>query len=444
MSDYQLESVSSNQNLRAPHATTIRVIGVGGGGGNAIQYMINQSLGGVEFLTVNTDAQALSRATSHTIVQIGEKLTHGLGAGCNPNVGREAAEESRNDIKKLLEGSDMVFVTAGMGGGTGTGAAPIIAEVAKELGALTVGVVTKPFKFEGKRHMVNAQQGISELSKKVDSIIVIDNDNLLRNLGANVSISNAFNEANDVLLNAVKGITDSILSPGFINIDFNDVIMAMKGRGNAMIGNGIGKGANFVEDAIQKAIHSPLIEQVDISSASGLLVNVRVNPNFPINKWEDVSNAIQSYASDDSDSKFGLIWDDKLEEDEIHITIIITGISGTDYANNTEAPAAVARAQGAIRRNAAIQARRPTGFFNMSQQGQEQNATLMQQQHVSQVQNPSMADAADDSNPFAPRPQISEVTPAPIEEVKIDHSLSKSNEESELWDIPAVLRNRAD
>ena len=442
MSDFQIESVGGSQNLQTPHACKIRVVGVGGGGGNAIQYMFNQSLGGVEFLTINTDAQALSRSSSHKVVQIGAKLTHGLGAGCDPNIGRNAAEESREDIKKLLTDSDMVFVTAGMGGGTGTGAAPIIAEIARELGALTVGVVTKPFRFEGKRHMVNAQSGISEMSKRVDSIIVIDNDKLLKNLGANISIANAFNEANDVLLNAVKGITDSILAPAFINIDFNDVKMAMKGRGNAMIGNGIGKGANFVEDAIQKAIHSPLIEQVDISSATGLLVNARVNPNLPINKWEDISNAIQHYAAEDSDSKFGLIWDEKLDEDEIHVTIIITGISGSDGGN--EGSAAVARAQGPIRRNAAMQAQK-SGFYNMSQ-------TNAQSQSEPQYIEPGKSNASIPSaNPFTAPAGSSNVNreieapAAPIEEVRISSPMSsKDSEESQLWEIPTVLRNRAD
>ena len=299
MSDFRVESVANagtGTTITPSGSCVIRVLGIGGGGGNSLQHMINESLSGVEFIAVNTDSQALVNSTSPLKVQIGVKLTNGLGAGCDPNKGRKAAEESKEDIKKLIQGSDMVFITAGMGGGTGTGAAPIIAEIAKETGALTVAVVTKPFKFEGKRHMVNAESGITELSKHVDSLIVIDNDKLLKNLGANISIVNAFNAANDILLNAVKGITDAITNPGFINLDFADVVTVMRGRGHAMIGNGVGQGANFVEDAVDRAIHSPLIEQVDIKSAAGLLANVRVNPNFPITKWEEICNAIQSYA----------------------------------------------------------------------------------------------------------------------------------------------------
>lgn len=234
MSDFRVESVSNDtpdSGIQQSSGCKIRVLGIGGGGGNTLQHMINESLSGVEFIAINTDSQALAKITNPTTkVQIGVKLTGGLGAGCDPNKGRKAAEESKEDIKKLLQGSDMVFITAGMGGGTGTGAAPIIAEIAKETGALTVAVVTKPFNFEGKRHMVNAESGITELSKHVDSLIVIDNEKLLKNLGASISIITAFNQANDVLLNAVKGITDSITNTGIINVDFADVQTVMRGR----------------------------------------------------------------------------------------------------------------------------------------------------------------------------------------------------------------------
>ena len=332
MSDLRIdsESMTGVGSITPSSTCVIRVLGIGGGGGNTIQHMINNDMKGVEFIAVNTDTQALGKSTSPLKVQIGVKLTNGLGAGCDPNKGRKAAEESRDDIKKLIQGSDMVFITAGMGGGTGTGAAPIIAEIAKETGALTVAVVTKPFNFEGKRHMVNAESGITELSKHVDSLIVIDNDKLLKNLGANISIMTAFKAANDVLLNAVKGITDAITNPGFINLDFADVVTIMRGRGHAMIGNGVGQGPNFVEDAVDRAIHSPLIEQVDIKSAAGLLANVRVNPNFPISKWEDVCNAIQSYADEEADCKLGMSFDEAIAEDQVCVTILITGISATD------------------------------------------------------------------------------------------------------------------
>ncbi len=470
MSDFKVAAVSNtaaDSNIHPANNCVIRVIGVGGGGGNSLQHMINQSLAGVEFIVVNTDTQALSKSTAPTKVQIGVKLTNGLGAGCDPNKGRKAAEESKEDIKKLLQGSDMVFITAGMGGGTGTGAAPIIAEIAKETGALTVAVVTKPFRFEGKRHMINAQAGISDLSKHVDSLIVIDNDKLLKNLGANVSIVNAFNEANDVLLNAVKGITDSITRPGYINLDFADVRTVLMGRGHAMIGNGIGKGANFVEDAVQHAIHSPLIEQVDIKSAAGLLVNARVNPNFPIVKWEEICSEIQSYADEEADCKMGLSFDEKLAEDEIAVTILITGISAADVPG-AESPAAVARAQASLRRSGNLSSVKSenNSFFTMSQSRPlnsfAQPATLQPTAEPTapfaavapsqpapaetRVQPMSFGGAPSGLRPEASGPvQVSE-TPAPAAaEVAVNAVGQMSAADTQdLWSVPPILRNKAD
>ncbi|MCR5085483.1 MAG: cell division protein FtsZ [Succinivibrionaceae bacterium] len=441
MSDFRLESVSapsSDVGIQPSSNCVIRVLGVGGGGGNSLQHMINESLSGVEFIAVNTDSQALTKSTSPLKVQIGVKLTNGLGAGCDPNKGRKAAEESKDDIRKLLEGSDMVFITAGMGGGTGTGAAPIIAEIAKETGALTVAVVTKPFLFEGKRHMINAESGITELSKHVDSLIVIDNQKLLKNLGANISIVNAFNEANDVLLNAVKGITDSITQPGFINLDFADVQTVMRGRGHAMIGTGLGKGANFVQDAVDRAIHSPLIEQSEIASAAGLLVNARVNPNFPITKWQEICTAVQNYADDEADCKFGILFDDKVGEDEIAITILITGISGADLTTGSQSRAGNG---GNIRRSPFVQEMNAgtsdRGFFandRMSApQGAVQQFATPQPQPVQQVGN---AFAAPQAAPFG----RSEV---PAAEIPVGQD-SSSSDEGSLWELPPILRNKAD
>lgn len=325
--DYSvLDSAETNKIYNAK----IIVVGVGGGGCNTIQHMIDNGLKNVEFIAVNTDANSLTRSTSDIKVQIGVKLTSGLGSGCDPNKGRKAAEESAEDIKKLLQGADMIFITAGMGGGTGTGAAPIIAQIAKEVGALTVAVVTKPFTFEGKRHAVNAESGITELSKNVDSLIVIDNDKLLRNLGANIAIIKAFECANDVLLNAVRGITDAITVPAFINLDFADVVTIMRGRGHAVICNGFGKGPNMVEDAVDKAINSPLVDQVDIKSASGVMAYVKINPNFPIIQLDNVCSAIQAYADEDADCKTGIFFDENLAEDEVSLTLLIAGISAVD------------------------------------------------------------------------------------------------------------------
>ncbi|MBQ9221151.1 MAG: cell division protein FtsZ [Succinivibrio dextrinosolvens] len=453
MSDFRVESVANagaGTTITPSGSCVIRVLGIGGGGGNSLQHMINESLSGVEFIAVNTDSQALVNSTSPLKVQIGVKLTNGLGAGCDPNKGRKAAEESKEDIKKLIQGSDMVFITAGMGGGTGTGAAPIIAEIAKETGALTVAVVTKPFKFEGKRHMVNAESGITELSKHVDSLIVIDNDKLLKNLGANISIVNAFNAANDILLNAVKGITDAITNPGFINLDFADVVTVMRGRGHAMIGNGIGQGANFVEDAVDRAIHSPLIEQVDIKSAAGLLANVRVNPNFPITKWEEICNAIQSYADEEADCKFGMSFDDSIAEDQVSITILITGISATDTNN----PANRAISQIA---KGATEAAKPNFFGNVNNNNfgfQRQNQQSMQ----SQSSQPQMNQQKDSSG-FSRQHQHGSFTgfgsanqePSfgninEIAEVPVD-SFGKSpveDSKDDLWNLPPILRSKSE
>ncbi|WP_159443017.1 cell division protein FtsZ [Succinivibrio dextrinosolvens] len=325
--DYSVQDSTETNKI---YNAKIIVVGVGGGGCNTIQHMIDNGLQNVEFIAVNTDANSLTRSTSDIKVQIGVKLTSGLGSGCDPNKGRKAAEESAEDIKKLLQGADMIFITAGMGGGTGTGAAPIIAQIAKEVGALTVAVVTKPFTFEGKRHAVNAESGITELSKNVDSLIVIDNDKLLRNLGANIAIIKAFECANDVLLNAVRGITDAITVPAFINLDFADVVTIMRGRGHAVICNGFGKGPNMVEDAVDKAINSPLVDQVDIKSASGVMAYVKINPNFPIIQLDNVCSAIQAYADEDADCKTGIFFDENLAEDEVSLTLLIAGISAVD------------------------------------------------------------------------------------------------------------------
>ncbi|HIX56000.1 MAG TPA: cell division protein FtsZ [Candidatus Anaerobiospirillum pullistercoris] len=439
---------NSDAGIHSAKACVIRVLGVGGGGGNTLQHMINQSLGGVEFIAVNTDSQALNKSTAPLKVQIGVKLTDGLGAGCDPNKGRKAAEESREDIKKLLQGSRMIFITAGMGGGTGTGAAPIIADIAQETGALTIAVVTKPFRFEGRRHMINAEAGITELSKHVDSLIVIDNEKLLKNLGANISIINAFNEANDVLLNAVKGITDSITAPGYINLDFSDVETIMRGRGHAIIGNGVGQGANFVEDAVQRAIHSPLIDQVDIRSATGLLVNARVNQNFPIGKWAQLNEEIQNYADEEADCKYGIVFDDQLAEDQIVVTILVSGISVND-PNAVESPAAMARTNASMRRNAPAD----NGFFKQAQnyggaqaprgaqplprqavaQGQQIDPRMRMAQQQTQQQpmgamNPAMAQKAVNQS-YDPR------------EVQVTGE-ANNDDWTEMTEVPAIFRKK--
>lgn len=448
MSDFSVESVSNTSGgmSRSTNNCVIRVIGVGGGGSNTVQHMINQSVDGVEFIAVNTDLQALMKSTANTKVQIGVKLTNGLGAGCDPNVGRKAAEESKEDLKKLLQGSDMVFITAGMGGGTGTGAAPVIAEIAKETGALTVAVVTKPFRFEGRRHMLNAESGINELSKHVDSLIVIENDKLLKNLGANISIISAFNEANDVLYRAVKGITECITTSAYINVDFADVQTIMRGRGHAMIGSGVGQGANFVEDAIQRAIHSPLIEQVDISSANGLLAFCKLNPNFPIIKFSEICDEIQSYADAEADCVYGLAFDENIAEDQISITILITGISGSDIPG-AESPAAVGRPANqnrGVRNFAPAPEKVEGGFFAFSQ---KQNASRNEPQpHMANFGSARPADPIDFGSHAAldSDHEAASFTEEDVEEVKINPSYSNDSPSENIWEVPPILRNKAD
>jgi cell division protein FtsZ len=252
----------------------IKVIGVGGGGGNAVQYMVDTEVEGVEFICANTDAQALSRNAARTALHIGGELTKGLGAGANPEIGRQAALEDRERIAETLSGADMVFITAGMGGGTGTGAAPIVAEVARELGILTVAVVTRPFPFEGRKRMKIAEAGITELRDAVDSLIIIPNEKLMQVLGKNCSLVNAFSAANDVLKGAVQGIADLITRPGMINVDFADVRTVMSEMGMAMMGTAIARGDNRAEEAAEAAIRSPLLEDIDLRGASGILVNI--------------------------------------------------------------------------------------------------------------------------------------------------------------------------
>ena len=303
----------------------IKVIGVGGGGGNAVEHMVRQNIEGVEFITVNTDAQALRNSSANTTLQIGGGITKGLGAGANPEVGRDAAMEDREALRELLTGSDMVFITAGMGGGTGTGAAPIVAEVAREMGILTVAVVTKPFSFEGKKRMGFAAHGIEELSKNVDSLITIPNDKLLKVLGRGISLLDAFKAANDVLLGAVQGIAELITRPGLINVDFADVRTVMREMGTAMMGTGSASGDDRAEEAAEKAISSPLLEDVDLAGARGILVNITAGMDMTIEEFETVGNAVKAFASENATVVVGTVIDPEMH-DELRVTVVATGI----------------------------------------------------------------------------------------------------------------------
>ncbi|ADC72685.1 MULTISPECIES: cell division protein FtsZ [unclassified Thioalkalivibrio] len=304
---------------------TIKVVGVGGGGGNAVQHMVHSQLDGVDFICANTDAQALKSLDSKTLLQLGGDITKGLGAGADPSVGREAALEDRERIQDLLQGADMVFITAGMGGGTGTGAAPVVAQIAKEMGILTVAVVTKPFPFEGKKRMQVAVSGIKALTEQVDSLITIPNEKLLTVLGKNTTLLDAFKAANDVLFGAVQGIAELITRPGLINVDFADVRNVMREMGMAMMGTGTGTGEDRARQAAEAAIASPLLEDVDISGARGILVNVTGGMDVGIGEFEEVGEAVKALASEDATVVVGTVIDPEMS-DELRVTLVATGL----------------------------------------------------------------------------------------------------------------------
>ncbi|NBY22200.1 MAG: cell division protein FtsZ [Gammaproteobacteria bacterium] len=310
----------------------IKVIGVGGGGGNAVNHMVNSQVEGVDFICANTDAQALKSLQARSVIQLGNALTKGLGAGANPDIGRQAALDDRDRILEVLEGADMVFITAGMGGGTGTGAAPVIAEIAREAGILTVAVVTKPFAFEGKRRRDMAEKGIDELSQFVDSLITIPNEKLLPVLGKDISLVKAFGAANDVLLGAVQGIADLITRPGLINVDFADVRTIMSEMGLAMMGTGVGHGENRAREAAEAAIASPLLEDINLQGARGILVNITGGMDMAIGEFDEVGNVVREFASDDAAVVIGTVIDPDLH-DEIRVTVVATGLSGARAAS---------------------------------------------------------------------------------------------------------------
>ncbi|WP_394130651.1 cell division protein FtsZ [Shewanella maritima] len=303
----------------------IKVIGVGGGGGNAVEHMVKHSIEGVEFIVTNTDAQALRKSGAGSTIQLGRDVTKGLGAGANPEVGRQAAEEDRENIRAAIKGSDMVFIAAGMGGGTGTGAAPVVAEIAKEEGILTVAVVTKPFPFEGKKRMTFADQGIAELAKHVDSLITIPNEKLLKVLGRGTTLLDAFAAANNVLLGAVQGIAELITRPGLINVDFADVKTVMSEMGNAMMGTGVATGDDRAEEAAEAAVASPLLEDIDLAGARGVLVNITAGMDISIEELETVGNHVKAYASDNATVVVGAVIDPEMSE-ELRVTVVATGI----------------------------------------------------------------------------------------------------------------------
>lgn len=321
-----------------PQNAVIKVVGVGGGGGNAVKHMINNNVEGVDFVCANTDAQALKNIEAHAVLQLGNNMTKGLGAGANPDVGRQAAMEDRDRIAEVLRGADMVFITAGMGGGTGTGGAPVVAEVARELGILTVAVVTKPFPFEGRKRMAIAEEGIKQLQERVDSLITIPNEKLLAVLGKTTSLLDAFKAANDVLLGAVQGIADLIIRPGMINVDFADVRTVMSEMGMAMMGTGSARGDNRAREAAEAAIRSPLLEDVNLQGAKGILVNITAGMDLSLGEFTLVGDTIEEFASADATVVVGTVIDPEMK-DELRVTVVATGLGLVSKPNvATKAP----------------------------------------------------------------------------------------------------------
>ena len=318
----------------------MKVVGVGGAGGNAVNRMVDEDLEGVEFITANTDAQALKGSRAQVTLQVGKKLTRGLGAGARPEVGRQAVAESQDEVRRVLEGADLVFITAGMGGGTGTGAAPIIGEIAREMGALTIGIVTKPFSFEGKKRERQAEQGLAELRRTVDTMIVVPNDRLLSVVPRGTSFRNALKKADEVLLHATQGISDLIRVSGEVNVDFADVRTIMACRGPALMGSGFGEGDNRAQEAAQEAVSSPLLDDVSIHGAQGVLINITGGMDLAIDEVHQISTIIQEEAGDEAEIIFGAVHDPELEG-QIRVTVIATGFDDVirpDFGRQAPAP----------------------------------------------------------------------------------------------------------
>ncbi len=355
----------------APQSAVIKVIGVGGGGGNAVQHMVTRNVEGVDFIAANTDAQALKSLDAQTTLQIGSAVTKGLGAGANPETGRAAAMEDRERIAEVLSGADMVFITAGMGGGTGTGAAPIVAEAAREMGILTVAVVTRPFNFE-KRNDV-ADHGIRELHQHVDSLITIPNEKLLAVLGERTSMLDAFSAANDVLLGAVQGIADLIIRPGMINVDFADVRTVMSEMGMAMMGTGHASGEGRATEAAKTAVSSPLLEDVDLAGARGVLVNITAGLDMTIGEFEEVGNTVKEFASEDATVVVGTVIDPEMT-DELRVTVVATGLGGERMAEIAMTPEAAAPQIEIVKKPVDIDYDKPTVMRQEEQETQKQVA----------------------------------------------------------------------
>ncbi len=422
-------------------SAVIKVIGIGGGGGNAVNTMIRSKLTGVDFLVANTDAQSLERSEALLKLQLGESVTKGLGAGANPEVGRRAALENQEQLKESLAGSDMVFITAGMGGGTGTGGAPVIARLAREAGALTVGVVTKPFVFEGKRRLRQAEEGINELKENVDTLIVIPNQRLLRIAAKTTTMLEAFNKADDVLLQAVRGISDLIITPGLINLDFADVRTVMAEMGLALMGSASATGENRAVEAAQKAISSPLLEEISIQGARGVLINITGGPDLGVHEINEAASMIQEEAHEDANIIFGAVIDESLT-DELRITVIATGF--TDATREEQRPVMVSFAPPASKPTPAAPdpmpaAPKPASHVTVNANPVAANTTPTNKKVV------HLGTIVDDLE--APTWQRKKHGTDEVEKVTLESSAFRSNkddDEDDAYDIPTFLRKQID
>ena len=397
-----------------PKNAVIKVIGVGGGGGNAVKHMIASNIEGVEFICANTDSQALTDMAANTVLQLGNDITKGLGAGANPDIGRQAALEDREKISEVIDGADMVFITAGMGGGTGTGAAPIIAEVAKEMDILTVAVVTRPFNFEGKKRMEHAMDGIRELREHVDSLITIPNEKLLKVMGKNTSLLDAFKSANDVLLGAVQGIADLIIRPGLVNVDFADVRTVMSEMGMAMMGTGLSNGESRARDAAESAIHSPLLDDINLDGARGILVNITAGMDLSLDELSEVGDTVGEFASESATIVVGAVIDPEMSDD-LKVTVVATGL-GEMQKNNLK-----------------LQPVRENGRRRVAKKVDYDQPTIFRNKETERCKN-SKSESTTMKKPA--KSNVKKVT-------KTSKSMTSVSKNNDLLDIPAFLRRQA-
>lgn len=408
-------------------SAVIKVIGVGGGGGNAVSHMITSGIEGVDFICINTDAQALKASKIKTSLQIGSNITKGLGAGADPEIGRQAAMEDRDRIIEMIEGCDMLFITAGMGGGTGTGAAPVVAQIARELGILTVAVVTKPFQMEGNKRMMVADHGISELTKNVDSLITIPNQKLLTVLGASTTLLDAFKSANHVLQGAVQGIAELITRPGLINVDFADVRTVMSETGMAMMGSGTAAGDNRARQAAEAAVSSPLLEDINLAGAQGILVNVTAGLDLSIGEFEEVGNIVKEYASEDATVVVGTVIDPDMSN-QIRVTVVATGLNGTTGAQRSRAEIT----RESLSERAAAGHRESRG------------ATVALRESVTSRAEQMALRAAKARPPMSASDYSALDKPTIVRQRAVGDDLRTETDAEELLDIPAFLRRQAD